>query len=251
MPFFQNPGIRNFMVQQQRVAHGGFANLNSMSAPERRAFTGDRAWPGTNNDLSVKDWQREGQSFPQPIHATLNNAAALYKGSDNPASVAAIEQYLEDKGLGDIEVKFKSESGPSRWEYMPSGSRYPRAGASIPYVLFVGANANGKPFRSAVKKSDRPFVEDRGSKLRVDRDMWKELKTEAGDGRGITKKELTAIVDKHANDGRKGQLTKTERASLLRAIDEGLFATRGTAGIAQKVASGGALSLLDIQMAGG
>jgi hypothetical protein len=133
---------------------------------------------------------------------------------------------------------------------MPSGSRYPRPGASIPYVLFSRPGKAGQPpFRAAEKSGNRTFVEDRGNKLSVDRDMWSELKTEAADGRGLTKAELKTIVTKHANDGKKGVLSKTERNALLRAIDDGLFATGRTADVARKVADGASLSLLDIKIA--
>jgi hypothetical protein len=250
MPFNATPGITNFRVQQQRVAHGGFANLNSMSAAERRAFTGDHDWPDNTNRLRFSEWQQQGQPFPQAVQATLNNAAGLFDEADKPAAQAAIEQYLQDKGLGDIGVKIRAERGPSQWQTMPSGSRYGAPGQSQWHVLFSQEGIRGYPKRLALKTGGRTFVDDRTApRTRVDRTMWKELQAEAADGRGLTKAEVKAIVEKHANDGRKGVLTKTERNALQRAIDEGLFATSRTAGVAEKVAKGGSLNLLDIKIA--
>jgi hypothetical protein len=79
----------------------------------------------------------------------------------------------------------------------------------------------------------------------VDRTMRDELVEAAASGQGITKAELKKIIVKHSNDGPKGLLTITERRALQQAVDQGQFARSGTAGIAEKIASGAGISLLD------
>lgn len=81
----------------------------------------------------------------------------------------------------------------------------------------------------------------------VDRDMWNDLGVAAASGQGITKGELTKIVRDNVEDGPSGVLTKSERAALARAVEEGRFARSSTADIAERIANGQGVSLLGIR----
>jgi len=113
------------------------------------------------------------------------------------------------------------------------------------------AKGGGPKTAPACPGEQRPTAkppEDPPAKKRyVDQQMYKDLQEAADTGRGITKAELKNVVSKHAEDGPKGLLTKTERAALDKAIENDLFATSKGSAAAKQLAEGKPLSIIGIR----
>ena len=80
-----------------------------------------------------------------------------------------------------------------------------------------------------------------------DRQMWSDLQSAAETGNGITKVELAKIAADHTSEGPRDLLTDGEKATLKRAVEKGMFATKKGAATAKQIAKGAPVSILGIR----